>query len=245
MALTQRRSRRQRKALGVTLMFVAAVAIVISIRRTHAAESGLEHGSVLQRTVEGLQRLLGGIPQSGTTLGSPAAPVTVTYWGDLECPVCQQFTLAGGLPQLIARDVRAGAVKLVYRSACTATCSGPGLALFLTQQSAAYAAGRQHRFWYYAELFYREQGGEGSGYVSGRFLETLARQVPGLDVAQWNREVNAPALRAQVRAENALSASRAPAGTPTLTATGPRGSRTLPEAIPSYGQLEQAIRQVT
>ena len=38
-----------------------------------------------------------GIPQSGNALGNPTAPVTLEYFGDLECPICREFTL-GALP---------------------------------------------------------------------------------------------------------------------------------------------------
>ena len=41
--------------------------------------------------------LLQGIPQNGITLGNPNAPVTMKYFGDLECPICKEFTL-GALP---------------------------------------------------------------------------------------------------------------------------------------------------
>ncbi len=42
--------------------------------------------------------MVGGIPQSGNTLGAPNAPVTLQYFGDLECPICKEFTL-GALPR--------------------------------------------------------------------------------------------------------------------------------------------------
>ena len=57
--------------------------------------------------------LLKGIPQNGNTLGKPTAPVTVTEYGDLVCPICQEFAF-GSEQQLIKNEVRSGKVKLVY-----------------------------------------------------------------------------------------------------------------------------------
>ena len=50
--------------------------------------------------------------------------MTVTEYGDLECPVCRDFAL-GAENQLISNDVRSGKVKLVYKSLETATGNGP------------------------------------------------------------------------------------------------------------------------
>ena len=41
--------------------------------------------------------LVAGIPQSGNALGNPTRPITLQYFGDLECPICKEFTL-GALP---------------------------------------------------------------------------------------------------------------------------------------------------
>src|SRR6202035_3861056 len=64
--------------------------------------------------------LLAGIPQNGNTLGSAKAPVTLQYFGDLECPICREFT-EGALKPLIEKYVRTGKVKLEYRNLETAT----------------------------------------------------------------------------------------------------------------------------
>jgi hypothetical protein len=119
----------------------------------------------------GIVKLLGTARQSQTSVGSAAAKVTMTVYGDLECPICRAFVLGSGFSQLFARDVRSGKVRIVYRSFCTATCNGPGMAVFVRQQVAEYAAGGQHRFWQYAMFFLGDQGAEDSDYVNERFLD--------------------------------------------------------------------------
>ncbi|HXP38349.1 MAG TPA: thioredoxin domain-containing protein [Solirubrobacteraceae bacterium] len=138
--------------------------------------------------VKKVMKEIAGIPQNGNTLGSPTAPVTMQYFGDLECPICKDFTL-GALPTLIQKYVRTGKMKIEYRNLETATREPE---TFKTQQSAALAAGKQKKGWYYIELFYNQQGEEDSGYVTEKYLQTLAQQTPGLNLATWTSDRNSP-----------------------------------------------------
>lgn len=188
--------------------------------------------------------LLRGIPESGTTLGSPHAPVTVTEFADLECSVCRAFAL-GAESSLIAHEVRAGQVKLVYRSLCTATCTGPlGRAAFAGQQAAAYAAGLQGRAWYYIELFYREQGAEGTSYATQVYLDDLAHQIPPLAYQRWRVDSGGRALRAQVAAEGRTASRLGFQFTPTIVVQGPRGRARPIIGAADYGSLQAAIKSV-
>lgn len=238
-----RRNRRVRLVSGVVLAAIAVVAIAIAVSSGSSGhKSGLASGTNASRTVNQVQQLLGGIPQSGATLGNPKAPVTMTYYGDLECPVCQAFTLQGGFPQLVSNDVRSGKVKVVYRAFETAT-QNPNT--FQTQQVAALAAGKQNRFWNFAELFYRQQGQEDTNYVTESYLDGLARQIPGLNFNEWKTARNDSALASQVRSDGAAGQSAGVTGTPTLIFTGPKGSASPSSGVPSYSDLQKAIKQVS
>jgi protein-disulfide isomerase len=48
------------------------------------------------------QQLLGGIPQSGFTLGEPSAKLTLIEFNDMQCPVCREYD-AKVFPTLIDR----------------------------------------------------------------------------------------------------------------------------------------------
>ena len=149
---------------GIVLAAVAVVVVLVAISSGGSSgETGKQTGTQAKQTVSAVNELLDGIPQDGATLGNPKAPVTMTYYGDLECPICQEFTLQGGFPQLVANEVRDGKVKVVYKAFQTAT-HDPNV--FKDQQVAALAAGRQQKFWNFAELFYHEQGEEDTGYVN-------------------------------------------------------------------------------
>lgn len=156
--------------------------------------------------------LLQGIPQSGVTLGNPNAPVTIQYFGDLECPFCKQFTL-GALAPLIKKYVRTGKVKIEYRSMQTATRERE---TFQTQQVAALAAGKQNLMWHFIELFYHEQGEEGSGYVTENYLQGLAAQVPGLNLSNWSSARNDPAYPNQIISDAQAANQAGFTGTPSF-----------------------------
>jgi protein-disulfide isomerase len=237
------RDRRLRMLLGVVLaaVVVVVVAIVVSSSGGGSHETGLQSGGKSSQTVAAVQKLLNGIPQSGATLGDSSAPVTMTYYGDLQCPVCRAFTLTGGFSQLVSNDVRRGKVKVVYKAFQTAT-RDPNV--FKTQQVAALAAGEQQKFWDFAELFYHEQGQEDTGYVTESYLRRLAAQVPGLDLVKWQSDRNNAALASQVAADGASGNAIGVSGTPTLIFSGPKGQAAAPEAVPTYAQLQQTLKKV-
>ncbi len=225
---------------------IVAVAVVIAAGAVLLSNQGVnDPGAPGSTMIANVSSLLRGIPEAGTVLGSPRAPVTMTYFGDLECPTCQAFTLDGGFPELVSRNVRAGQVKVTYRSLCSATCAGPGETTFYRQQVAAYAAGEQHRFWYYAELFYRQQGVEGTAYATPAFLVALAHETPGLDMTAWRRATGEVSLVAQVEGDDETAQALRIASTPTLIMSGPRGVTELREGVPTYAELERAITRVS
>ena len=107
---------------GVVLGALALVAVAIAISSGGGSKSSgpRKKGAQASTTVASVEKLLSGIPQSGARLGNPKAPVTLTYYGDLECPICQQFTL-GSFPQLVANEVRSGKVQVNLQGVPTAT----------------------------------------------------------------------------------------------------------------------------
>jgi protein-disulfide isomerase len=238
-----RRERRLRMIGGAVLGAVAIVAVLIAVSSGGggASATGLQKGKAANKTATAVQTLLAGIPQSGARLGNPSAPVTMTYYGDLECPICQDFTLNGGFPQLVAHEVRSGKVQVIYRAFETATQDPT---VFKTQQVAALAAGQQQKFWDFTELFYHEQGPEGTGYVTGGYLSGLAQQITGLSLSKWQSAQNDAALANQVATDGQMGTAAGVSGTPTLVFQGPKGKTSPSSSVPSYAQLQQAIKQV-
>ena len=106
--------------------------------------------------------------------------------------------------------MRTGKLRIEYRSMETATREPE---VFKTQQVAAYAAGKQNKAWNFIETFYHEQGEEDSGYVTEKYIQGIASQVPGLNLAQWTQRPQRPGTRQRGRPP-----TRRPRTTPASTA---------------------------
>ncbi|HLL92400.1 MAG TPA: thioredoxin domain-containing protein [Solirubrobacteraceae bacterium] len=199
--------------LGVVVAVVVVVIVVVLIATGGKSKSGLAKSkSEITSTTTAVSNLIGGIPQTANVLGSPTAPITLEYFGDLECPICKQFTL-GSLPAVIPKWVRTGKLRIEYRSLETATREPE---VFKTQQVAALAAGKQDKAWYYIETFYHEQGEEDSGYVTESYLQGIAKQVPGLNLTQWTSDRNDGELAKQVTSDEEAAKTNGFNGTPSF-----------------------------
>jgi Thioredoxin len=173
---------------------------------------------------EEVSSLLAGIPQQGSTLGSPEAPMTLWIFADLECPTVKRFVTAY-LPSIIRTWVRDGTVKLEYRSLETDTSNEQ---TFFEQETAALAAGRQNRMWNYALTFIHEQGQRGTDYAIDAFLADVATQIPGLHRRQWQRDHGDSLLSRQVAHE--------------LHAAHVKNLRFTPSFLLSYGEKGGSLR---
>lgn len=228
---------------GAVVVAIIVILVATSGSKNPATESNLPTNTGAKNaaltTVEGT---LNGIPQQGITLGNPKAPVTMQYFGDLQCPICREFTL-GALPNIIQHEVRTGKLKVEYRSLETATREPE---VFRNQQVAAYAAGKQNKAWYFIELFYHEQGQEGSAYVTEKYLQGIAQQVPGLSLAKWQSDRSDKALLTQVLADEKAAGSIGFTGTPSFM-LGKTGQKLKPfssESLESSAAFEPTINQL-
>jgi protein-disulfide isomerase len=199
--------------LGIVVSVVVVAIVVVLIATGGGSKSGIPKSKTEQNSVtHGIAALIGGIPQSGNALGSPTAPVTLQYFGDLECPICREFT-TGALPSIIPKWVRTGKLRIEYHSMETATREPE---TFKTQQIAAYAAGKQNKAWYFIETFYHEQGAEGSGYVNDAFLQGIARQIPGLNLSTWTDDRSNAAYSREVVEGSSVANSNGLTATPSF-----------------------------
>jgi protein-disulfide isomerase len=165
-----------------------------------------------------INALLADIPQSANALGEPAAPVALDYFGDLQCPYCRDFSL-DVMPSIIQRWVRPGNLRIAYRALQTATHDRD---VFMAQQVAALAAGKQDKAWHFIETFYAEQGEENSGYVTEAYLEGIAGQILRLDLPRWATDRRDPELAGEIANDAGAARNAGLTGTPTflLGATG-------------------------
>jgi|HubBroStandDraft_6_1064221.scaffolds.fasta_scaffold43182_3 protein-disulfide isomerase len=244
--LTATQTRRKRMySLGALLAGVVVALIVVIVAGSSKSPTKPANNKSAVATVAAL---LKGIPQNGNTLGKPTAPVTVTEYGDLVCPICQEFAF-GSEQQLIKNEVRSGKVKLVYRGVETASSQANG-GEYVASQVAARAAGQQHRAWQYIMLWYYEQGDETTPYVTNAFMQNIAAQVPGLNLTKWQTDRNDAALTADVTADAQAAQAAGLVGpqgpsTPSITFVGPKGAAQPIVGLASYAQLQSEIQPIS
>lgn len=144
-----------------------------------------------------------GIPQSSNVLGDPNAPSTFMVFADMQCPFCAEFE-NGALPSLVERYVRPGKMKIVFQPVAILGDDSVTGARWVS------AAANQNKLFNYAALFYRNQGDENSGYVTGSFLRGLGQAVPGLKVKKLaaDAEIDSASGPLLQRAEQAARTAR-------------------------------------
>lgn len=169
------------RRLTVLIPITAVIAILVAV-----GALGFQGGSGVDRRQvrHDVTTLLAGIPQKGAVLGSPKAPITITMFGDMECPTVQRFAEVY-LPYIVRTWVRPGDVKIVYRSLKTDTSDEQ---TFYRQEIAGLAAGRQRKMWNFLLTFLREQEQGDRNYATEEFLTGIAAQVPGLKATPWRRD---------------------------------------------------------
>jgi protein-disulfide isomerase len=213
-----RRKRMTQLGGAVAVVIVAIVVILVATggggKKTPKLEKtkGGGQSAEVKKAVAEVKQEIDGIPQSANVLGSPTAPVTLQYFGDLECPICREFT-TGALPSLIQKWVKTGKLRVEYRNLETATREPE---VFTTQQTDALAAGKQNKGWYFIELFYHLQGEEDSGYVTEKYLQGLAAATPGLNLTKWSSDRSNPAFQAKLATDTQEANNNGFTGTPSF-----------------------------
>ena len=163
--------------------------------------------------------LFAGIPEHAGVLGNPKAPVTLTEYLDLQCPICREASTTT-IPAVVNQYVRAGKVKLAARPL-----------QFIGQDSvraAQVAAGaeRQGRLWPFIEAFYARQGQENSGYVTDSFLRSVAA-ASGVDANAALSQAGSSFAAGRLNRANADARALGIQATPTLTVTRGNGPETV------------------
>jgi protein-disulfide isomerase len=213
--------------LALVIALAAVVLVGAIVLSSNGADEPAATGGASGATTA--EELYAGIPQRGNRLGDRDAPATLVEIADLQCPFCAQYSTQA-LPTIVRDYVRTGKLDYELR-----------IRSFLGRDSvraagAAAAAAKQGRMYQFADLFFRNQGPENSGYADADFIRGVASQVPGLDVERVVKAADDPLAQPAVARDEQFSRDIGSTGTPDfyvrkdgqLTPLNPQG--TSPEA---------------
>src|ERR1700761_108748 len=184
----ERRTRLLQFAAGGGFLVIIIVVVIIVVAGGSNKSGGDASNFVEKAEVE---KLFAGIPQTGTTLGDPKAPVKMYEYGDLQCPVCKEYS-EEILPEIFENQVKKGEVNITFRNFIII---GPQS---VPAGEAAIAAGVQGKAWNFLETWYRNQGEENSGYATNSYNEAMAKYVGIPDMAKWKKEWSSGKYKKQV-----------------------------------------------
>jgi protein-disulfide isomerase len=200
--------------LGAGAVFLVIIVVVVLIVVNGSSDSSGGDASNVREVAE-VEKILNGIEQENLTLGDPKAPVELIEYGDLQCPICKEYS-EEFLPQVIDGPVAQGQARLTFKNF-----------VIISEESfpagqAAVAAGEQGRGWNYLEIWYRNQGEERSGYVTDEFMTSIAKAAKVPNIQKWNQVRNSKAVKQEVEettseAHNKLHFT----GTPSFAIKGP------------------------
>ncbi len=225
-------------AIGGGIVAVVAIVVVLAVVLSGGSKSsGLPKNAnsvgSLTNALPGSSDVAAefkGIPQTGTTLGWPSAPVTLVEFIDLQCPICQEFETQV-FPDIVTRYVRTKKVRVVMKPwAFIGPDSYKG-------QNAVIAAAKQNRAFNFAAVLYNNQGTENTGWLTDNFLYQLADSVPGLRIRPLFAERNSAATKTAASQVAADASKNKVSGTPTLFLS--TGVRTKLTQVPIANGLDE------
>jgi len=153
--------------------------------------------------------------------GPKDAPVVFMVISDFQCPVCKRAheglaTLAADYPDTVRYIFKHNPLEM-HRDSMNAA-------------AASLAAGRQGRFWEFADLLFANQRA-----LSEAELIDAARKL-GLDIERFRKDYMDPALRQRAKTEGAIATAIGARGTPAFLVNGK-----LQVGWASYGAVRQQI----
>ena len=217
--------RRLLAAVGASALLVAAGIAVSASGGTKPAATPAPPASAMFR----------GIPEHDGVLGDPNAPVTLTEYVDLQCPICAEASKQT-LPWLVETYVRTGKAKLDLRAL---HFIGPD-----SEKAARVASGAQAqgRLWPFVEAFYAAQGPENSGYVTDDFLRSVSKAA-GVDAGKALAAADGEPAQRFLEQANADATRLGVDSTPTFTvAKGDAQPKVIGSGVLSHAKLKAALR---
>jgi protein-disulfide isomerase len=205
----QRAARRRTAILRLGLVLgLAAVVVVVAVVLSSGASKPASGAAGTNGTADTAQvaALFKGVPQQGVTLGAGKSKPTLIEFADLQCPFCAEYSNQA-MPTVVEKYVRTG--KLRYELRLRSFLGADSV----TAAGAAAAAAKENKLFQFADLFYKRQQQENTGYVTDSFLERIAAGAgadPAAVVAASKTASDQPLVQAAERQASQLGSSSTP-----------------------------------
>lgn len=203
-------ARTRRMSIIGGVLGLAAIAVVVVVVVSQGGTDKVDPGAAKE-----VNARYAGIPQSGVTLGEPAAKATIVEYADLRCPFCKDFE-EGSMPTIVDELVKTGKAKFIFRNLTILDEASPSGEDSTNAATYAAATSLQNKMFPFINLFYLNQGNESEDYATESFLKGLAGQVDGLDANKaWDDRANPKATNELVAAQESAD-KKGVTGTPTI-----------------------------
>ena len=125
-------------------------------------------------------------------LGRADAPVVLIAYADFQCAFCGRFARETE-PQLVRKYVDKGDLRIEWRNFPVFGAESEQAA------RAAWAAGRQGRFWQFHGIAYAKERAHNRGEFSSSRLRTMAREAGVPDLGRFEADMKSDAADASVK----------------------------------------------
>jgi protein-disulfide isomerase len=220
----------KRIIMGVVAAAVAVVAVLVG-----ASLLGGDDGGDGVEGIAEVRERFADLPQSGSTVGDPGAPVEIIEYGDISCPACKSAS-EDVVPELIDTFVTPGEARLTFRPIAFINASSERGAL------GAEAAAMQDAIWPFVDVLYLNQGPETEDWLTDEMMEEVVEGL-GLDLEQWRTDYDSEAVASAFFERSEQATADEVSATPTFIVRGPRGDRTI-EGVANLSEFEDAVAEV-
>lgn len=196
------------RPVGAGLVMVAILVVIGVVVLSGPDEGGAgdfqsDNGVRVQGVAE-TREVLAGVPQDGTLLGRPDAPVTIHEFTDLNCPACRQHTVSR-LRRLVDDLVRTGKANLRLHL-LNLVDPNVGTSDGAVARRAADNFSASDRFWPFVLMVFYNQGSEATEWASEMRLRDIASAAPGVGQGMLSTDETPVTRRADRSAERRATA---------------------------------------
>lgn len=230
------RAKRLKLLGGAAGVVVVIIAIVLAAGAFKGDDgTGGKNGAAETR------QLLAGLPQDGTLIGNPDAPVTIHEFADLKCPACKQFEIESQ-QQNVDELVRSGKANMRLHLV-NIIDPNVGTEDGKVGRTAANNLVAQDKYWPFVSTLYYNQGLESDSWLDEARLKEIADLAPGVGAAAINVRETPASRELAAEADKLFQGLRA-SGTPAFFVQA-RGTREYTAVDSSVSAIKAGVEEAT